>query len=42
MAAIAFSSITRPSEGITEKACSRALGAVCGLGATSAELLRVK
>jgi hypothetical protein len=30
------------SEEITEKACSRALGAVCLLRATSAELLRVK
>ena len=34
--------IRHHSEEITEKACSRALGAVCLLGATSAELLRVK
>ena len=32
----------RDSEEITEKACSPALGAECPLGATSAELLRVK
>ncbi len=32
----------RHSEEITEKACSRALGALCLLGATSAELLGVK
>src|SRR6266478_5461647 len=32
----------RHSEELTENACSRALGAVCLLGATSAELLRVK
>ena len=30
------------SEEVTEKACSHSLGAVCLLGATSAELLRVK
>src|SRR5260370_9584189 len=34
--------MARNSEDITEKSCSRALGAVCLLGATSAELLRVK
>jgi hypothetical protein len=34
--------VTRHLEEITEKACSRALGAQRHLGATAAELLRVK